>query len=276
MLTFNQLLHRGGLNPEDVRLVRHRSPNREKHRLVAKAAVIGDAQFQGYQEIQETAQVIDAFRAAKHLAGFVVEPGTKQTLFVGIWDRLGERAAPEADPFGSRVASISVAFETKLRPEFDAYRGRLVIDWGDGTRAWVQRADKQDKPIVELRRVREEPKFPGFTLFRQSLDEIEAVPVSWAEVLKNARGIYLLVHRDSGDQYVGSAYGEGGFFARWRSYADGHGGNVAMKELGAPAEAYDATILEVVGTDATADDVFACETLWKVKLGTRTKGLNRN
>lgn len=276
MLTFNQLLHVGGLDPADVRLVRHRDPDREKHRVMAKAAVNGDPRFHEYQDYQRTEQVIDAFRAAKHLAAFVVEPGTKQTLFVGIWNRLGERARPSADPFGSLLGPSHVAFETKLRPEFDDYRGRLVIDWGDGTRAWVQRADKQDKRLVELRRVREEPRFPGFTMFRQSLVEIDGLPVSWAEVLKNARGIYLLVHRDSGEQYVGSAYGEGGFYARWRSYADGHGGNVAMKELGAPAEAYDATILEVVGTDATADDIFARETLWKVKLGTRAKGLNRN
>lgn len=276
MLTFNQLLQVGGLDPAFVRLVRHRSPDREKHRLVAKAALNGDPRFREYQEIQETEQVFEAFRAAKHLAAFIVEPGTKQTLFIGVWERIGERQAPAADPFGSPVRAGSVAFEMRLREEFDDYRGRLVIDWGDGTRAWVQRADKQDKPILELRRVREEPKFPGFTLFRQTLAEIESVPVSWAEVLKNARGIYLLVHRDTGDQYVGSAYGEGGFLSRWKSYAGGHGGNVAMKELGAPAEAYDATILEVVGTDATAEDVFARETLWKVKLGTRVMGLNRN
>lgn len=276
MLTFNQLLQVGGLDPALVRLVRHRDPDREKHRLVAKAAFNRDPRFDEYQEVQGTEQVFEAFRAAKHLAAFIVEPGTKQTLFIGLWDRVGERPAPAADSFGSPVRAGSVAFETRRREEFDDYRGRLVIDWGDGTRAWVQRADKQDKPIMEMRRVREEPKFPGFTLFRQSLAEIESVPVSWAEVLKNARGIYLLVHRDTGDQYVGSAYGEGGFLSRWKSYSGGHGGNVAMKELGASAEAYDAAILEVVGTDATSEDIFARETLWKVKLGTRVKGLNRN
>lgn len=49
-----------------------------------------------------------------------------------------------------------------------------------------------------------------------------------------------------------------------------------MKELGAPASAYDASILEVVGTDARDDEVFAREMRWKAKLGTRAKGLNRN
>lgn len=178
---------------------------------------------------------------------------------------------------GERPAKCPyVAFTTQLRDAFDLYRGRIVIEWGDGERAWVQRADKQDKDIIEIRQRREDPAFPGFARLHHPLDDIENVPVAWAEVLRNARGNYLLVHRESGQQYVGSAYGDGGFFSRWNSYSDGHGGNIAMKELGATAEAYDAAILEVVGTDATVEDVFARETLWKEKLGTRVKGLNRN
>src|SRR5690606_4064439 len=98
----------------------------------------GDPRFAGYQECQSKPQVADAFRSAQHLAAFVVEPVSKQTLFVGVWDRIGEREAPPFDPFGSPRRSTSVAFETRLRPEFDVYRGRVVIEWGDGTRAWVQ------------------------------------------------------------------------------------------------------------------------------------------
>jgi hypothetical protein len=49
-----------------------------------------------------------------------------------------------------------------------------------------------------------------------------------------------------------------------------------MKELGAKAEAFDVSILEVVGSNALDDQIFDRETLWKKKLGTRVKGLNRN
>lgn len=275
MLTFNQLLHRGGLDPVNVRLVRHK-PGHDLHRVVFDAAMKCEQEFREYQEMQGKDQVITQFRAAKQLAGFVVDPTTKQTVFMGVWDQLGERI-PTLDPFThASPKSTTVAFTTRLCPEFDLYRGRLIIDWGDGERAWVQRADNQDKDIIEIRQQREDPAFPGFAKLFQPLHDIENVPVAWAEVLRNARGIYLLVHRESGQQYVGSAYGEGGFFNRWNGYADGHGGNVAMKELGASVEAYDAAILEVVGSDATVEDVFARETLWKLKLGTRVKGLNRN
>jgi hypothetical protein len=275
VLTFNQLLQRGGLDPANVRLVRHK-PGHDHHRAVFDAAMKRDPRFREYQERQGTEQVITQFRAAEQLAGFVVDPTTKQTVFMGVWDQLGERA-PTIDPFTQApVKPTTVAFTTRVRDEFDLYRGRLIIDWGEGERAWVQRADNQDKHIIEIRQRREDPAFPGFAKLRKSLNDIENVPVAWAEVLRNARGVYLLVHRESGQQYVGSAYGDGGFFSRWKSYSDGHGGNVAMKDLGATAEAYDAAILEVVGSDATVEDVFARETLWKEKLGTRVKGLNRN
>lgn len=265
MLTFNQLLHRGGLDPANVRLVRHK-PAHHHRRELYDAAMRNEPRFREYQEVQDAEQVITQFRAAKQLAGFFVEPTTKQTLFIGIWDMLGER----------EVKPPYVGFTTQLREEFDLYRGRIVIDWGDGERAWVQRADKQDKAIIEIRQKREDPAFPGFAKLHVPLNDIENVPVAWAEVLRNARGIYLLVHRESGQQYVGSAYGYDGLLGRWKSYADGHGGNVALKELGASADAFDAAILEVVGTDATNDEIFARETLWKQKLGTRAKGLNRN
>ena len=275
VLTFNQLLRIAGLSPDQVRLVRH-TPERAHHRAVFDAAMKNEKTFREYQERQDTAQVVAQFRAAKHLAAFVVEPTTKQTVFMGVWDQLGERK-PKTDPFsGKPPKATSVAFSTRLREELDTYRGRLVIAWGDGERAWVQRADSQDKQIIEIRKERVDPPFPGFAALRHPLDEIETVPIQWAEALRSVRGIYLIVHRETGQQYVGSAYGADGFLGRWKSYADGHGGNVGLKELGAPADAFDVAILEVVGSAEMEKEIFARETLWKKKLGTRVKQLNRN
>jgi hypothetical protein len=88
--------------------------------------------------------------------------------------------------------------------------------------------------------------------------------------------VYLLVRRKTGEQYVGSATGSDGFFGRWLCYQDGHGGNVAMRELGATASEYDANILEVAASTATPEEIYDRESLWKIKLGTRATGLNRN
>jgi len=88
--------------------------------------------------------------------------------------------------------------------------------------------------------------------------------------------VYLLIHRASGAQYVGSATGADGFLGRWEGYADGHGGNVAMRELGHPVEDFDVRILETAGSGATVEEVCQLESLWKNKLGSRAQGLNRN
>ena len=47
--------------------------------------------------------------------------------------------------------------------------GRLVVEWGLAYKTWIQRADKQNKPIRELRTEFKEPDFPGFMDFRQPL-----------------------------------------------------------------------------------------------------------
>lgn len=275
--TFNHLLSAVGLDPAEVRLVRHRDPRHERE--VYDAALGGDPSFEHYQETQGNPKVIQQFRTARYLAGFVADPMSKETVFVGVWERTGERQAAwtsSHQPANMPVSSRSISFETRRLDALTEYSGRLVIDWGEGERAWVQRADRQDKRILELKKERTDPPFPGFLDLKIGLDQVAALPRSWADALRSVRGVYLIVHRTRGDQYVGSATGDDGFYGRWLAYSDGHGGNVGMRELGSEASAYEVTILEVVGSAAQVEDVYARETAWKEKLGTLACGLNRN
>lgn len=276
MFSFSDLLRTANLDPGEVRLVRH--SERSVQRAVFEAGLERTPAFQEYQEHQGTDQVIAQFRAATYLASFVVDPMNGNTVFVGIWQRLGDRPGPSPRvPLAiPGTLSASVVFETRLLDSLAEYCGRIVVDWGEGTRAWVQRADKQPKAILEIRRELREPEFPGFSRFHRCLQDLEQVPASWRVALSSVRGIYLLVHRKTGQQYVGSASGANGFFGRWSSYADGHGGNVGLKELEADAGEFDVAILEVVGSGATLEEIFERETAWKEKLGTRVRGLNRN
>ena len=110
------------------------------------------------------------------------------------------------------------------------YIGRLAVDWGAGTRTWVQRADRRIKPIVELARAFQEEQFPGFTRFIRRLSEIEAMPLGWHQALRSNRGIYLLACPRTKEHYVGSASGTEGFLGRWRAYlANNHGGNLGLR-----------------------------------------------
>jgi len=153
--------------------------------------------------------------------------------------------------------------------------GKLFIDWGPGALAWVQHADRKDKPITELRMAFHEPTFPGFMNFIQSLSKLDNVPKSWITALQSSRGIYLLTCPKTKEQYVGSATGEEGFWGRWQDYFQtGHGGNLGLKSRD-PSD-YQISILEVAGTSATTEDILRMEGRWQAKLQSREMGLNRN
>lgn len=91
----------------------------------------------------------------------------------------------------------------------------------------------------------------------------------------------MLVCKETGAQYVGSATGDNGFLGRWNAYAaDGHGGNKLLKERN--QRDYTVSILEMVGSGAQRSEVLVLENLWKEKLGSRAErlgdefGLNAN
>jgi hypothetical protein len=153
--------------------------------------------------------------------------------------------------------------------------GRLIIEWGDGKLSWIQRADRQNKLVVELRREFKEPDFPGFLNFIEPLSKLDDLARSWVTPLQSSKGIYLLTCRKTKEQYVGSATGEEGFWGRWQEYAKtGHGGNVALKSRN-PSD-YQVSILEVAGTASTPEDIMRMERHWKSKLQSQEVGLNRN
>ncbi len=119
--------------------------------------------------------------------------------------------------------------------------------------------------------MKEEP-FPGFTRFCWDIDEIASVPLTWQSVLKSVKGVYLMVCRETGKQYVGSAKGEERLWARFQDYKrTGHGGNIELKARG--RKAYQVTVLEVVNSD---EEIERVESAWKEKLMSRKFGLNRN
>ncbi|WP_449470051.1 GIY-YIG nuclease family protein [Sphingobium chungangianum] len=219
--------------------------------------------------------------AAPIWASFVVPP-SGGTLFAGIYsaERDGLADADWIDPlFGVPGATLTRddldRYRTARAAYLEGYIGRLWIEWGAGARSWVQRPDRQNKPIVELTRQFREDVFPGYTHFLANISEINSLPVTWVSALRAARGVYLLTSAKTKEQYVGSATGDGGFFGRWANYAqDGHGGNIGLKSS-EPSD-YQVSILEVSGSAASHEEIVAIEQLWKRKLQSREMGLNRN
>jgi hypothetical protein len=276
-IMFNTILEGLDLTPEKVRLLRHQDTREGYLRTPFEFWLYERPTFEVYQAHQNPTHR-SRFGDATRWASFVGLPTENQTMFVGLY-RVVSRQTTDKDtrvPYKTEIEKAGVdVYELELDERMKEFDGKLFVDWGSGMRTWIQRADSQNKPITELRRQFKEPDFPGFLHFVKSLSEILSLPTGWIDILRNARGIYLLTCPKTKEQYVGSADGVDGFYGRWCEYAKtGHGGDIALKSR-EPSD-YRISILEVAGTSATHDDVLAMEQLWKSKLQSRDMGLNRN
>jgi len=239
MLKFNRLLIDSGFDPSVVRLIRHRHARQFQRRLFDDA-LHGNPRFEQYQAGQANPTVVAQMSSAKVLAVFVAEPGG-DTVFMGLWRVNGVEPGHSPDPYRLPLEPPkpgSSVFDLEKLSELSQFCGRIVVAWGGGERAWVQYANRHDKEIIEVRRRLVDPPFPGYSRFTSPLHELDSLPETWIEPLRVVRGVYLIVHRTTGVQYVGSACGADGFIGRWRGYSDGHGGNVALRELGHSADQY--------------------------------------
>lgn len=129
-------------------------------------------------------------------------------------------------------------------------------------------------------------EFKDFKHVRLSRSEFELLfkheYPSWKSALSSVAGVYLISDKLTGKQYVGSAYGTGGFWARWMTYySTYHGNNTEFAALfshtGAEAfKLFQYSILEVCDIDLSKEAVIEIESRWKDKLLTRSFGFNRN
>jgi hypothetical protein len=279
MFEYNEFLKKIGLNPGQVKLLRH------DDRGVAAWRRGGENAFGCFSSFQRRRP--DPYQGVELASHFIPAPnlpdGSLTALYVGTtrivdrWDWDGQRMPQIVDEqiiAGEMGRQDIHAFDLEWLDAGRDCSERLLIDWGLGARAWFQWADRRPKAILEIRFQAQEPPFPGFSNFNSRISEISQFPQAWIAALEGVRGVYLLV-TDQGDQYVGSATGVQGFMGRWRTYlANGHGGNVLLRGRG--HRDYGVTILDIASPDMSAGDIVAREAFWKAKLGARAFGLNAN
>lgn len=275
-IKLNTILSGAGLDLANVRLLRHKDNRAMKGRTPYELWRDAREQFDLYQSIQSI-ENREKLRA-QCWASFVVTP-SDETMFVGLYRSnyrgLLEKDTPMPHMDGVDKAGSCDVWDLTLETNLSDLIGKLIIDWGPGGRAWIQRVDRQNKDVTELRAEFKEPAFPGFLNFIEPLSRLDKLPKSWITALRSTRGVYLLTCPKTKEQYVGSATGEQGFWQRWEEYAQtGHGGDVALKSRD-PSD-YEVSILEVAGTASSLDDIMEMENRWKLKLRSREMGLNRN
>lgn len=249
-----------------VKVVRHKTSQYDLWELRS------NNRFGQYQNRQSW----DVFGNARHVISFIAERN-RYAKFVGVWEITSKNKKDK----GFR-------YTTKELPSFEDLQGRLIVQWGEGTRSWAQWLHRQgNKEIVELLPPNYVMDFPGFYSFVLSYDQLTAIvknPDSnreWQRMLSSVSGVYVLLDQRSGKQYVGSAYGKGGIWARWRSYVKSpSGGNALLEKLlrRSPARhnQFQFSILRVLEPSATKAEVIYQEKLTKNKLGSRAFGLNSN
>jgi hypothetical protein len=276
-LRFNTILEENKLNPASVRLVRHKdqrsSPGRSPYELWRD----DKKAFDNYQSTQRTRN--RKIFSAPLWAAFVVD-AFDDTVFVGLYAASYKGLLEHDEPMPHLIGGIDRAgtcdiYDLSLDDRMQDLIGRLIIDWESGERAWVQYADRHNKPVLEIRLSQSAPPYPGHLNFIQPLSSIGKLPAGWIEALRAARGVYILTCPKTKEQYIGSASGESGFWGRWIQYYEtGHGGNVALKTRD-PSD-YQVAILEVAGSAADHDQILAMEGRWQRKLQSHEMGLNRN
>lgn len=277
MITFNGLLREAGFDRDTgfelkkVQLVRHKDTRTTSKITPYELWSNEPLRFDEYQAIQGRR----VFHVGNYLASFVVA-SPDETLFAGLYrvDAIGTAPKGTACPVSGSDCSEKILYELSREDRLVEYSGLLVIDWGQGHRAWVQRAHKHDKKVLEIRtKLREEP-FPGFAHFNWDLNDLNHVPQKWQDLLSKTHGVYLFTCKKTGKQYVGSAKGEDGFWQRFRHYErTKHGGNEGMKRHDTSSMLV--SILQRVDTGAE-HEIEKIENAWKEKLQSKKFGLNEN
>ncbi len=269
MLTFNDVLRAEGIDPTIVRLLRHQDARLPRGAIYA-AWLRHDGTFESYQSVQGRAR----FGVGDFLASFVVTPDTA-TLFVGLYSVRAAGVCPEGqlDPLlGTDVSGLHL-YELEHDERLRSYESRLRIEWGLGTRAWTQQARTNEKRVIEIRD--DYRPWPGFEKFVWETDNLESLYPNWIETLSTVKGVYLLIDKESGKQYVGSATGAESLYGRLMSYArGGDGGNVELRRLG--HRNYQVSLLEAVPMPTADERIIDMESNWKQKLLSRSFGLNAN
>ena len=267
-----------------VKLIRHKDNRTEK--------VIGD---KTYKEslfdlyLNENSVFLDYqseqlkknFEKIDYIVAFIGEEGAT-SRFLGVYKNNGVIAE-----LGLYNGDALAKFDFQELSGFELLKERIVIEWKSPV-MWHQYYDNE-MPVVRIDRGLSENNIPVFKSFEDVLLDynqlkriFETNNAEWKSKLESCNGIYLILDKKSGKQYVGSTYNRDGIWGRWKQYAEtGHGGDKDLKPLLSDDSNYAAKyfqwcILETLPLKILEDQAIDRESLYKRKFGTREFGYNNN
>jgi len=272
-LTLGDLLHVAGIEATDVLMIRH---TYTADGIISRAEATRDVVL-AYTRVQDLKPGKIPAEPPRWWLIFMAEGGRRCRLLT-VFDNAGEAVDERTDTHRS--------FHLRQSDALASLQGRLLIEWSKDAVNWAKRGPAGARfPVIEVA----DPQvveFPGYdkvllpyAQLRQMVGDSRYT--KWHAALGAVQGIYLIADTQTGKLYVGKADGGERILGRWTAYArDGHGGNVAMRELvghdpNQPGR-YLFSILRVFGPQVPQSEVDAAEGHFKDALLTRTHGLNRN
>lgn len=272
-LTLGHVLEATGLDLDDVVVLRHTFTDGG----LESAADLTPENVLAYTRVQGLHGSKLGPTPPKHWLVFMADGGRRSRLLI-VFDNHGEMS--ELRSQRQRV------FDLRPSAVVSTLVGRLVVEWSRDTLNWAKRGDAASKfPVIEIADPQRVP-FPGFDQVLITHTELKDVVEDsryseWRTALGAVQGVYLIADTSTGGLYVGKADGGERILGRWAAYAkDGHGGNVALRDLAGldPAHArhFQFSILRVFGPSVPTAEVDQAESHYKRALMTRQHGLNRN
>ena len=288
MITLNELLKNRTIDfSKETILVRHKD-NRYKINMF-------DLIDNGYFEYYQATQSKKIFENKKYMIVFI---GIEQSnaLLYNIYKINGTKDFnsinfPEGfkNVFPDWFTEYENAKWYDLEPlsGFDDLKQRIIIKWNNAV-TWAQ--NYNENSLIEIIQVlptgyvKDFSDYLDFTLTYNELKKIYSYKDAnrrWIDRLSSVNGIYLILDKKTGNQYVGSAYGKNGIWGRWENYINtGHGNNKLLIKLLENDENYVTnfqwTVLETLPANLSNEKVISYEKKYKDKLGTRAFGLNLN
>lgn len=263
-----------------IKLARHADPKWDLKRILR------EGHFHDYQ----SRQADEVFKGAELVIALMGEHGSR-SRFLGVYRVRG--VAAEQRPYlpGYPFPDMGMGkywYDLEHLDGFEELEDRLVVDWGTGMRSWTQWLDpEKPKDVIELYPKGHVLDFPGYSEVLLTFEELVKMVThpdanrTWHKAMSGVAGVYLIADGVTGEQYVGSAYGQDGILGRWKTYAQTpHGGNVLLKAIleATPnrVHGFRFSVLQTLPRTMTKGEVVRVETAWKEKLGTRAFGLNSN
>ena len=284
LLRFSDILLRAGIDPQRTLLIRHTMSNRI-FKECCKASKEDNTMIMTFTR-EQNCGFSNEF---DYWAVFISDYGTL-FKFYGLF-RVGSAVPNTRDVMPAGYDKIDpdsfrgdrLFYDLVRMDIMKEYENRLIIDWGNSVRTWAQRATNE-KSIIAIQNSEVFGGYEDVILSFQELEKIVENPTAyneWYTALSAVYGVYLIVDKISGKQYVGSAYGKEGLWGRWSYYIKTkHGDNERMKKLlEEDPERYkhfQFSILQILSKTEKEDYVIQVEKRYKKKLFSGEFGLNGN